>query len=67
VENSAAGATSAVRAGCPTVGNLLFVPAGARPQRRAQLVDAGVLTVVTSWPELAEVLLPVGPATVPSE
>jgi len=58
VEDSVAGATSAVRAGCPTVGNLTFVGADERAQRRAALVEAGVLTVVTSWQELADLVAP---------
>ena len=59
VEDSIAGALSAVRAGCPTVGNLLFVPEGERAERAAALREAGVLTVVGSWRELADLLLPV--------
>jgi HAD superfamily hydrolase (TIGR01509 family) len=59
VEDSVPGALSAVRAGCPTVGNLLFVPAAERAQRAAALTDAGVLTVVSSWQQLADLLLPV--------
>ncbi|MGY1740589.1 MULTISPECIES: HAD family hydrolase [unclassified Blastococcus] len=59
VEDSVAGALSAVRAGCPTVGNLLFVPAGEREDRAAALREAGVLAVVGSWRELADLLLPV--------
>jgi HAD superfamily hydrolase (TIGR01509 family) len=59
VEDSVPGALSAVRAGCPTVGNLLFVPAAERAQRAAALTDAGVLTVVSSWRQLADLLLPV--------
>lgn len=59
VEDSVPGALSAVRAGCPTVGNLLFVPAAERAARAAALADAGVLTVVDSWQQLADLLLPV--------
>jgi beta-phosphoglucomutase-like phosphatase (HAD superfamily) len=59
VEDSVAGALSAVRAGCPTVGNLLFVPVAERAERAAALREAGVLTVVDSWRELADLLLPV--------
>ena len=59
VEDSIAGALSAVRAGCPTVGNLLFVPPDEREERATALRDAGVLTVVGSWRELADLLLPV--------
>lgn len=59
VEDSQAGALSAVRAGCPTVGNLLFVQPAERAERDAVLREAGVLTVVGSWRELADLLLPV--------
>ena len=58
VEDSVAGATSAVRAGCPTVGNLAFVPAAERPGRAAALRAAGVVTVVPSWRRLADLLSP---------
>jgi beta-phosphoglucomutase-like phosphatase (HAD superfamily) len=59
VEDSIPGALSAVRAGCPTVGNLLFVQEAEREARAAALLDAGVLTVVSSWAELAGLVLPV--------
>ena len=52
VEDSVTGATAALRAGCPTIGVVGFVPAGERGARRAALADAGVLAVVSSWPEL---------------
>ncbi len=58
VEDSVPGALSAVRAGCPTVGNLLFVPEAERAERAAALTDAGVLGVVDSWEQLAGLLLP---------
>ncbi|MGY1669349.1 HAD family hydrolase [Geodermatophilus sp. SYSU D00710] len=59
VEDSVPGALSAVRAGCPTVGNLLFVQPAERADREAALREAGVLAVVSSWQELADTLLPV--------
>jgi beta-phosphoglucomutase-like phosphatase (HAD superfamily) len=59
VEDSVPGALSAVRAGCPTVGNLRFVPPAERAEREALLRAAGVLAVVSSWGELTELLLPV--------
>jgi hypothetical protein len=37
----------------------MFVPAGERAERRAQLERAGVLVVITSWEELTDHLLPV--------
>jgi beta-phosphoglucomutase-like phosphatase (HAD superfamily) len=58
VEDSVPGALSAVRAGCPTVGNLRFVPPAERAEREAQLREAGVLAVVSSWAELTDLLLP---------
>jgi beta-phosphoglucomutase-like phosphatase (HAD superfamily) len=58
VEDSVPGALSAVRAGCPTIGNLRFVQPDERAEREAQLQDAGVLAVVTSWAELTDLLLP---------
>ncbi len=59
VEDAVAGVRSAVAAGCPTVGNVLFVPPAERAARTVALLDAGALTVVTSWQELADLLLPV--------
>lgn len=59
VEDSVPGALSAVRAGCPTVGNLLFVQPAERAERAAALHDAGVLAVVESWTELTSLVLPV--------
>jgi HAD superfamily hydrolase (TIGR01509 family) len=58
VEDSVPGALSAVRAGCPTVGNVCFVPPAERAGRDAALREAGVLTVVASWTELTDLLLP---------
>jgi beta-phosphoglucomutase-like phosphatase (HAD superfamily) len=62
VEDSGSGATSAVRAGCPTVGTAAFLPSADRAGRRAQLVQAGVLCVVDSWRELTELVVPTGGA-----
>ncbi|MGY1855942.1 HAD family hydrolase [Modestobacter sp. SYSU DS0290] len=67
VEDSVAGALSAVRAGCPTVGNLRFVAPDERAERAAQLRDAGVVALVSSWAELTDLLQPTPagrPATV---
>jgi beta-phosphoglucomutase-like phosphatase (HAD superfamily) len=58
VEDSVSGATSAVSAGCPTVGTVVFVPEAERAERRRRLEEAGVLAVVASWRELGELLLP---------
>jgi beta-phosphoglucomutase-like phosphatase (HAD superfamily) len=56
VEDAVAGVRSAVAAGCPTVGNLLFVAEDERADRAAALLDAGALTVVDSWSQLADLL-----------
>ncbi|MCU1692421.1 MAG: hypothetical protein JWM64_1512 [Frankiales bacterium] len=56
VEDSVVGATSAVAAGIPTVGNLQFVQLPEREEREALLRDAGVDAVVTSWSELEQLL-----------
>jgi len=56
VEDAVAGVRSAVAAGFPVAGNLVFVAADERTQRRADLVDAGATLVVESWWELSEVL-----------
>jgi beta-phosphoglucomutase-like phosphatase (HAD superfamily) len=58
VEDSVPGVLSAVRAGCPTVGNLRFVTPSERDERAAQLREAGALAVVSSWRELTDLLLP---------
>jgi HAD superfamily hydrolase (TIGR01509 family) len=58
VEDSVVGVRSAVAAGCPTLGNLLFVPPAERAERAAALEAAGVLAVVSSWQEVADLLLP---------
>jgi beta-phosphoglucomutase-like phosphatase (HAD superfamily) len=57
VEDSRPGARSAVAAGIATVGNLIFVPPAERPGRRAELTGAGVITLVESWDEIADLLL----------
>ena len=56
VEDSVSGATAAVAAGCPTVGNVCFVAPDEREERRRQLEGAGVVAVIESWAELLELL-----------
>jgi beta-phosphoglucomutase-like phosphatase (HAD superfamily) len=56
VEDSVAGATSAVAAKIPTIGNLQFVQPPERDERRRLLLDAGVVAVVTSWTEVVDLL-----------
>ncbi|MEH1100509.1 HAD family hydrolase [Micromonospora sp. CPCC 205561] len=58
VEDSVPGASSAVAAGFPTVGNVMFVPEAERADRVEALRRAGVFAVVASWRELADLLLP---------
>jgi len=58
VEDSVPGALSAVRAGCPTIGNVGYVVPAERAQRRTDLLEAGALAVVGSWTELSTLLLP---------
>jgi hypothetical protein len=50
------GAQSAVAAGIPTAGNLVFVPPRERELRRSALIEAGVSLVIESWEELAAAL-----------
>jgi beta-phosphoglucomutase-like phosphatase (HAD superfamily) len=57
VEDSINGALSAVAAGYPTIGTVVFVPPEQREERTAALRQAGASAVVTSWPELADLLL----------
>lgn len=57
VEDSIPGAQSAVAAGIPTVGNVLFVAPTERPARRTALTAAGATEIVESWEELAAELL----------
>jgi beta-phosphoglucomutase-like phosphatase (HAD superfamily) len=61
VEDAVAGVQSAVAAGFPAVGNLVFVPPEERDEREAALRAAGALAVVADWWELCE-LLEVTPA-----
>lgn len=56
VEDAASGVLSAVAAGFPVVGNLLWVPAPEREARAAALTEAGALALVDSWWELDALL-----------
>ena len=56
IEDSVAGARSAVSAGLVTIGIVQFVPVDERKQRVEDLTEAGVVTVVHSWHELVDVL-----------
>jgi HAD superfamily hydrolase (TIGR01509 family) len=57
IEDSVAGVTSAVAAGYPTVGNLMFVPADEQRCRSAELIDAGAIAIIDSWRALTDALL----------
>jgi HAD superfamily hydrolase (TIGR01509 family) len=56
IEDSVPGVQSSVAAGCPTVGNLVFVPLAERGERAEALLEAGVFRVIDSWPELVFLL-----------
>jgi beta-phosphoglucomutase-like phosphatase (HAD superfamily) len=56
VEDAVAGVRSAVAAGCPTVGNVLFVQPAERDERTTALLEAGAFTVVGSWDEVADLV-----------
>jgi HAD superfamily hydrolase (TIGR01509 family) len=49
VEDATAGVLSAVGAGIPVVGNVVFVSPPERATRREQLLDAGAFAVVDDW------------------
>jgi HAD superfamily hydrolase (TIGR01509 family) len=54
IEDAVAGVRSAVAAGFPVIGNLLFVAPDEREERSAALLDAGADAVVSSWDEVDE-------------
>jgi len=56
VEDSPTGATSAVAAGIPTIGNLQFVQPAEQDERRRLLTEAGVVAVVSSWDEVVDLV-----------
>ena len=56
VEDATVGALSAVAAGFATIGNLQFVPHGEREQRIAELREAGVAAIVSSWSDIVSLL-----------
>lgn len=59
VEDAVPGAQSAIAAGFPTIGCLMFVPAGERAERAEALRVAGVCAVADSWAEIEALLAPV--------
>jgi beta-phosphoglucomutase-like phosphatase (HAD superfamily) len=56
IEDAKSGVLSAVAAGFPTIGNMVFVPLDERASRRQALADAGALLTVESWAELVDVV-----------
>jgi HAD superfamily hydrolase (TIGR01509 family) len=56
IEDSVPGVASAVAAGVPTVGNLIFVPPDERDRRCDELTAAGACAVADSWEEIAILL-----------
>ena len=58
IEDAAPGVQSAVGAGCPVVGNILFVPADEREARAEELRAHGAPAIVESWEELRALLDP---------
>ena len=56
VEDSGTGATSAVAAGIPTIGNLQFVQPAEREERRQVLQAVGVSVIVETWAEIVHLL-----------
>jgi beta-phosphoglucomutase-like phosphatase (HAD superfamily) len=67
IEDSVPGVASAVAAGIPTIGNLVFVPPGEREIRCAELADAGASALTDSWLDIAALLVEApGPVTLHS-
>ncbi len=58
LEDSATGTESAVAAGITTIGVVAFVAPDERAQRVRDLLDAGAVSVVSTWHELGIILLP---------
>jgi HAD superfamily hydrolase (TIGR01509 family) len=56
IEDSVAGASSAVSAGLPTIGIVQFVPAEEQKQRVEDLTEAGAVSVAYSWTELPDAI-----------
>jgi HAD superfamily hydrolase (TIGR01509 family) len=57
IEDAVPGAQSARAAGFLTIGNLRFVAENERAERERLLSEAGVVTVVRAWKEIADLLL----------
>jgi beta-phosphoglucomutase-like phosphatase (HAD superfamily) len=59
LEDSVTGASSALAAGCATVGVVCFVPAEEQDERAGLLTEAGCALVAWSWAEIVDLLVPV--------
>jgi beta-phosphoglucomutase-like phosphatase (HAD superfamily) len=57
IEDSPSGASAAIAAGFPTLGNVCFVPDSEREARVAELRRAGVFAMVSSWGSIEHILL----------
>jgi beta-phosphoglucomutase-like phosphatase (HAD superfamily) len=57
IEDSVPGVQSAVAAGIPVLGNVVFVSGSQRTERSRQLRDAGAMDVFDSWEKIADRLL----------
>ncbi|OBF15490.1 haloacid dehalogenase [Mycobacterium kubicae] len=57
IEDSVPGVLSAVAAGFPTIGNLMFVAPAERAARTRELVDAGASAVAESWSAITDFVL----------
>jgi len=56
IEDAVPGVQSAVAAGFPVLGNLLFVPPSERAARAEALLEAGAAGIVVSWWDLENLL-----------
>jgi len=56
IEDAVPGVQSAVDAGFPTIGNVMFVPPAERAGRVSDLRDAGACAVIDAWSELDDFL-----------
>jgi HAD superfamily hydrolase (TIGR01509 family) len=56
IEDAAPGVESAVAAGFPVIGNLMFVPPSERAARAEALLEAGAAAIVVSWWDLENLL-----------
>ena len=56
IEDAVPGVQSAVAAGFPVIGNLMFVPRPERARRAEALLEAGAAAIVVSWWDLENML-----------